>query len=573
MPRFRTLGDIVGTALDDATHQIKMASAAAAPRSGGGDFELDLFGKVAEDESEEKAKKDEKKEKKDDGEKRAAASYATKLAEALELAAPIVQKLAADGARSPIDAPGPAVVASAQMGAAQFPKSPKAATDPGKEGVGPQGALATNAKDLKSTDWTKNKEASDAFVASKIAQASLLRQLGQHEAAEAILKVAQDPSSPQPSLPANSGGGIRPAIMPNVPSGPVPDSAQGVAAMTKAQAKDPTTRTVSEFIQETPKKDPMVAATQITDAGLKVSHILQKVAAKRPKGDDPRDSRAAEIGGGLLGLLGGGIGGGIEGSRHGHTGEGALRGAVGALGGGVAGAALGNALGGGNALIPIATGMGGQMLGAHYAMKGARERWAREAGHGKKTAARHDDAPGFLESQADQARAIRESKGIQGTAGGLSGVLLGAPAGLLAGHALGKSDKARAIGALLGATAGGAGGAALGVGTAKAERRMRERLQGLHGDEPAGYLEALANNARAVREHRGLQGALTGTAGAILGSSLGHRIGKGSPTGTLLGAAGGAVGGAALGVHAADAERKMRERLAREAAKHRSKGK
>lgn len=389
MSSFRTLSELVSTALTDATHQIKVASAASVPRFGGTD--VDFLKLAGEDTAHEepKSKKDEKDEKKskkeEDGEKRAAVSYAMKVAEALELAAPIVQKLA-EADRSPIDAPGPAVMAGSQMGAASFPKSPKAATDPGKEGVGAVGTLATNAKDLKSADWTKNKEASEAFVATKIAQAKLLRDLGQVEAADAILsKIAQDPSSPQPNLPPNSGGGIRPAVMPNVPSGPVPDSAQGVAAMTKGQAKDPSVKSVSEFIQQTPGKDPAVAATQLTAAGQKVSSILlREKQAKRivreVEVDDPREGRAGTIGG-ALGILGGGIGGGIEGSRYGHTGEGIARGALGSLAGSIGGAALG-AVTGSQALANVGA-LGGGAAGAHYAMQGARKRWARETGHDK----------------------------------------------------------------------------------------------------------------------------------------------------------------------------------------------
>jgi len=277
---FRTLSSMVAAATQDAERAIKMASAADAVRTSE-DFDLQ---KLAEDglppEAVEKkrAEKSEKDEKRGDKEKKAAVDHAMKLAEALRIAAPMVEKLAA---QSPLDAPGPAVVASPQVGAQQLPKPPKAKTDPGKSGVGSTGTLATNAKDVASVDWTKNKEAGAAYVQAKLAQAELLAKLGQSEAAEHILaKLAQDPSSPQPSLPPNSGpaGGLQ--LMPDVPGGRMPESPAAIASMTRASAKDPTTKTVTEFIQEAPKKDNMVAPTQMTARGLKVSHVLEKLASR-----------------------------------------------------------------------------------------------------------------------------------------------------------------------------------------------------------------------------------------------------------------------------------------------------
>lgn len=310
---FRTLSSMVAAATQDAERAIKMASAADAVRTSE-DFDLQ---KLAEDglppEAVEKkrAEKSEKDEKRGDKEKKAAVDHAMKLAEALRIAAPMVEKLAA---QSPLDAPGPAVVASPQVGAQQLPKPPKAKTDPGKSGVGSTGTLATNAKDVASVDWTKNKEAGAAYVQAKLAQAELLAKLGQSEAAEHILaKLAQDPSSPQPSLPPNSGpaGGLQ--LMPDVPGGRMPESPAAIASMTRASAKDPTTKTVTEFIQEAPKKDNMVAPTQMTAHGLKVSHVLEKLAAKKeelPPSWDPElmGSRAGKllgISGGVYGGLGG----------------------------------------------------------------------------------------------------------------------------------------------------------------------------------------------------------------------------------------------------------------------------
>lgn len=278
---FRTLSSMVAAATQEAERHIKMASAADA--IGTTDFDIQ---KLAEDglppeatDDKKKAKaKEEKDEKEGDKEKKSSIDYAFKLAEALRIAAPMVEKLAE---QSPLDAPGPQVMASQQVGSQQLPKPPKAKTDPGKSGVGTTGTLETNAKDVKSVDWTKNKEASSAFVQAKLAQAELLAKLGHAEAADHILsKLAQDPSSPQPVLPPNSGPAGALQLMPDVPSGRVPESAQGIAAMTRASAKDPTTRTVTEHIQEAPKKDNMVAPTQMVTTGLKVSHVVSKLVER-----------------------------------------------------------------------------------------------------------------------------------------------------------------------------------------------------------------------------------------------------------------------------------------------------
>lgn len=278
---FRTLSSMVAAATQEAERHIKMASAADA--IGTTDFDIQ---KLAEDglppeatDDKKKAKaKEEKDEKEGDKEKKSSIDYAFKLAEALRIAAPMVEKLAE---QSPLDAPGPQVMASQQVGSQQLPKPPKAKTDPGKSGVGATGTLETNAKDVKSVDWTKNKEASSAFVQAKLAQAELLAKLGHAEAADHILaKLAQDPSSPQPVLPPNSGPAGALQLMPDVPSGRVPESAQGIAAMTRASAKDPTTRTVTDFIQEAPKRDNMVAPTQMVTTGLKVSHVVSKLVGR-----------------------------------------------------------------------------------------------------------------------------------------------------------------------------------------------------------------------------------------------------------------------------------------------------
>lgn len=370
---FRTLSSMVAAATQEAERHIKMASAADA--IGTTDFDIQ---KLAEDglppeatDDKKKAKaKEEKDEKEGDKEKKSSIDYAFKLAEALRIAAPMVEKLAE---QSPLDAPGPQVMASQQVGSQQLPKPPKAKTDPGKSGVGTTGTLETNAKDVKSVDWTKNKEASSAFVQAKLAQAELLAKLGHAEAADHILaKLAQDPSSPQPVLPPNSGSAGALQLMPDVPSGRVPESAQGIAAMTRASAKDPTTRTVTDFIQEAPKKDNMVAPTQMTATGLKVSHVVGGIKEKQ--------ASLAALGGLVPGFAVplAAVGGAAD-AREGKRFEGAVRGGLGSLGGavlgGTVGGGLGGVLGGPTAVYPAAVvgALGGSSLGAHMLSRKTRE--------------------------------------------------------------------------------------------------------------------------------------------------------------------------------------------------------
>ena len=369
---FRTLSSMVAAATQEAERHIKMASAADA--IGTTDFDIQ---KLAEDglppeatDDKKKAKaKEEKDEKEGDKEKKSSIDYAFKLAEALRIAAPMVEKLAE---QSPLDAPGPQVMASQQVGSQQLPKPPKAKTDPGKSGVGATGTLETNAKDLKSMDWTKNKEASSAFVQAKLAQAELLAKLGHAEAADHILsKLAQDPSSPQPVLPPNSGSAGALQLMPDVPSGRVPESAQGIAAMTRASAKDPTTRTVTDFIQEAPKKDNMVAPTQMTATGLKVSHVVSGIREKQ--------SSLAALGGLVPGAAVplAALGAAAD-APKGRKFEGAVRGGFGSLGGAVGGGMIGGGLGAlisPAAVFPAATigALAGSSAGAHMLSRKTRE--------------------------------------------------------------------------------------------------------------------------------------------------------------------------------------------------------
>ncbi len=318
----RTLSDLVTSALADADRHIKLASAAdGAPKLAAfppDEDDKDAKAKSKKDEDEKKSKKDG-----DDGEKRASATHALKLAEALLLAAPHLEEMVQKLAQSPIDAPGPKVAPTPQPGASSIPKPPTAAADPGKEGVGPQGTLATN--DNLKTSALADKAGAEAYVASKIAQANLLDLLGQTEAAQSVReKLAQDPSSPQPNIPANTGTAGKLTLDPNVPTGKLPESQPAIAAMTKATAKDSTVREAAPRVGETPKKDNMVAATQMTTHGQKVSSLdiiaalkekTAKEERKEPKAWD--EKKQGRTFGGILGAEGAVLGG-LVGGHAGH---------------------------------------------------------------------------------------------------------------------------------------------------------------------------------------------------------------------------------------------------------------
>lgn len=147
----------------------------------------------------------------------------------------------------------------------------------------------------KTAGWTRSKEASVTLLRAKTAQAEVLMNLGQIEAAEALLsevaKLSQDPSSPQPSMPAHSSS-FKLDTEPG-PASHIPDNA-GLISIDKAQARDKTTREVSQFISEPPKKDNAVPATQLRTDGQKLSHLIlpgvRKVAEDEKK-DEKKDEK------------------------------------------------------------------------------------------------------------------------------------------------------------------------------------------------------------------------------------------------------------------------------------------
>lgn len=283
-----TLADIVRATLSGAEARLKVASARdSAPAAGEDlDFLADLklssddkpppFQKKDKDEEE----KDEKKEKTSSRAILDDAAHAKKLAQALTLGSNIVAaKLAS---RSHLDAPGPAVQEASSMGPAHLPKAHSKVTDriTGPSTQGP-GGLSTNKADHtgqepKKASWTKDRAATTAVLRAKMAQAEELIEAGQHGAARALLGEVEKISQRLQTDPPVSSH--------------VPDN-RALVNLTKAQARDTTTREATRFFSEPPKKDPMVAATQLRSDGLKLSSV--KPQTKKASVDfDPEVGRA-----------------------------------------------------------------------------------------------------------------------------------------------------------------------------------------------------------------------------------------------------------------------------------------
>jgi hypothetical protein len=205
-----------------------------------------------------------------------------------------------------LNAPGPAVL----QGEHQTPsKHPVAVTTsvPGPQKshggggsentMGQPNGIETNKADYSSSDWTKNKEAAATLLRAKMAQAEQLLEVGQDKMAEKILteveeikiKLAADPSSPQAQI---SGGGSVPKLDTEPgPASHVPDNG-GMVSMTRASAKDSTTRESTRYFSEQPKKDNAVAAHVGRTDG-------QKISAETPepekKAEAPLNLAAARV--------------------------------------------------------------------------------------------------------------------------------------------------------------------------------------------------------------------------------------------------------------------------------------
>lgn len=316
-----TLSEIVSSALSKGESSLKLASARdAEPAGDPGSFLDELLPptKIASsdtpyegDDEKNKDKKREKKEEKEETKESAMADidFAFKLADALEVGSGIVTKIAAGTVH---DAPGPQVTESGFISTTTAsPKATAKVTDRFSGGKLHPAGQETNMGDFsspgdesgapknepgKTAGWTKDKTASAAMLRAKLAQAEALTRAGLTEQAEALLgeiKAAQDPSSPPPSMPAHSDS-FKLDTEPGA-STHIGDNAS-LISMTRAQARDATTRETTKHFSEPPKKDPAVGAHTLSTDGQKLSAAIRKRASSHEsdKKDDKKDDKKPE---------------------------------------------------------------------------------------------------------------------------------------------------------------------------------------------------------------------------------------------------------------------------------------
>lgn len=213
-------------------------------------------------------------------------AYAMKIASALEVAAQLTrQKLAENTltAPSPLEAfeatnnrPESAPQQKKEKLEQSVTSAPITAGMPGDN----QDAHTGN------VDWTNNKEAADAMIRHKVAQAELLGQLGHHVAAAEVLrevegmklahnKVARLRSRSRQKL-AERELTVDPAV-----SHPIPDNS-GLIDMTQGQARKKTQEEAASFVATPVKKDPILSfAASESDSAKVSSAIRSKLAAKK----------------------------------------------------------------------------------------------------------------------------------------------------------------------------------------------------------------------------------------------------------------------------------------------------
>lgn len=200
----------------------------------------------------------------------ALASDAMKYASLLDTTADVFAKLAASVPQT-LSASTPsgldtktAIPAASGAGAPSFPA-----------GMGQKGPVPAVLNDDDSQSdipvHARGKTAANILLQAKIAQASALRGSGQVELAELLeaqIKVAQDPSSPQPSVKA----GKRIPLSTEIPSsgGTAPANSE-VIGLTRAAARDSNTRAAASMLNSTPVRDPVMTAVLDHTEGAKVA--------------------------------------------------------------------------------------------------------------------------------------------------------------------------------------------------------------------------------------------------------------------------------------------------------------
>ena len=324
----KSLSELVNAALTEADQGLKLASARDAETADLGDFlatELSYGVKTAAEECSAchhdpcTCKKEKSEEKAEKSEKKAGlsavltdADFAMKLAEALELGSNVITAKLAEG-QSHVDAPGPEVMESGFEGAqTQSPKAHATVADriTGPTTAGP-GGLPTSKADFtspkdqsgraqnhpgKTAGWTRSKQAAERLLNAKVAQAETLRRLGQIKAAEQLeAEIHKQSSDAEDGTDGNITAGKGQGRLDTEPgdASHIPDNA-GIISMTRAQAKDKTTREVGQYISESPKEDNAVAAHALSTHGLKMSSLVVPRTKRAAESEDDKKKSKAE---------------------------------------------------------------------------------------------------------------------------------------------------------------------------------------------------------------------------------------------------------------------------------------
>jgi hypothetical protein len=300
------LADIINNALNSAGEGMKRASARdAAPVGGSLDFLEQEFpsapkAKIASATEPQTTEKRASKE-----EVLTDADFAMKLASALEIGANIVStKLA----QSAIDAPGPAVTASGHQTTSTIPTANSVVTGKITGATTGPGGLPTTKDDFtsvnagggvtnhpeKTAGWTSDPETVRRVIRAKTAQAEVFAAMGDKASADRLLneiKLAQDPSSPQPTMPAHNTS-FKLDTERSQAGNVIPDNA-GLIALTRASAREKSKQDLGSVLTEPMKKDPAVQAALGHSEGLKTSSARDYLIDIIKTASDPNASEEA----------------------------------------------------------------------------------------------------------------------------------------------------------------------------------------------------------------------------------------------------------------------------------------
>lgn len=235
------------------------------------------------------------------------AAYGLKLARALDQAADLVKEASLTVTATPI--PG-----NTTLPAASNNSVPAKYDVPGQRVTGREMPTSENDPVSSLGPPPGGKSASLRLASAKLADAEVLERYGQKESAAALRKEASSlqkraemedgpTASGNPAMPtmatSMTGGGEGPSM-----------SNEKMINITRAEARNPTTAEMRKVISETPKVDPIVAATVGSSEGVKASHAIRDYVKKAqaliadPNAPAAARNKAASVMGSFTGKAG-----------------------------------------------------------------------------------------------------------------------------------------------------------------------------------------------------------------------------------------------------------------------------